>query len=37
MHIEVGVLGLSGDQLSVVAGKIGEAVSTHYAHWHRLA
>jgi hypothetical protein len=36
LHIEVDVFGLTEEQLSLVAGKIGEAVSIHHAHWHRL-
>jgi hypothetical protein len=36
LHIEVDVFGLSEEQLSLVAGKIGKAVSIHHAHWHRL-
>jgi hypothetical protein len=35
--IEVDDFGLTEEQLSLVAGKIGEAVSIYYAHWHRLA
>ena len=30
-------LSTAPDFFPVIAGKIGEAVSTHYAHWHRLA
>jgi hypothetical protein len=36
LYIEVDVFGLSEEQLSLVAGKIGEAVSIYHAHWQRL-
>ena len=36
LHIEVDVYGLTEEQISIVAGKIGEAVSVHQAYWHRL-
>jgi hypothetical protein len=37
LHIEVDVFGLTDEQLSLVAGKIGLAVSICHVHWHRLA
>src|SRR5580700_7167009 len=37
LHVEVDVFGLTEEQISLVAGKIGQAVSIYYAHWHRLA
>jgi hypothetical protein len=37
LHIEVDVFGLTDEQLSLVAGKIGQAVSICHVHWHRLA
>ena len=37
LHIEVDVFGLSEEQLSLMASKIGEAPCIHHAHWHRLA
>jgi hypothetical protein len=37
LHIEVDVFGLTEEQISIMAGKIGEAVSVYHTHWHRLA
>ena len=37
LHIEVDVFGLTEEQLSLVASKIGEGVSVYHAHWHPLA
>jgi hypothetical protein len=36
LHIEVDVIGLTEEQLALVAGKIGEAPSIHQAYWHRI-
>jgi len=35
LHIEVDVFDLTEEQLSLAAGKIGEAVSIYHAHWDR--
>jgi hypothetical protein len=37
LHIEVDVSGLTKEQLSLVASKIGQGVSVYHAHWHPLA
>jgi hypothetical protein len=37
LHIEVDIFGLNEEQISLVADKIGQAVSVYHAHWHRLA
>ena len=37
LHIEVDVFGLTEEQLSLVASKIGQGVSIYHAHWHPLA
>jgi hypothetical protein len=36
LHIEVDVFGLTEEQLSLVASKIGQAVSVYHAHWRPL-
>jgi hypothetical protein len=36
VHIEVDVLGLSEEQVTLIAGRIGEAVCVVNAYWHRL-
>lgn len=36
LYIEVDVFGLTEEQLSLVASKIGQGVSIYHAHWHRL-
>lgn len=37
LHIEIDVCGVSAEQLSLIAGKIGQSPSIHCAHWHRLS
>jgi hypothetical protein len=37
LHVEVDVFGLTEEQISLIAGKIGQAVSIYHAHWYRLA
>jgi hypothetical protein len=37
LHIEVDVSGVPTEQLSLIAGKIGQSPAIHYAHWHRLS
>jgi hypothetical protein len=36
IHIEVDVCGMPEEQMRVVAGKIGQAISIVSAHWHRV-
>jgi len=37
LHIEVDVCGLSVEELSLIAGKIGQSPSIYHARWHRLS
>jgi hypothetical protein len=36
LHIEVDVCGMTAEQLSLIAGKIGQSPSIHHARWHRV-
>jgi hypothetical protein len=37
LHIEVDVCGVAPEQLSLIAGKIGESPCVHDAYWHRVS
>jgi hypothetical protein len=37
LHIEVDIFGLTEEQISLVADKLGQAVSVNHAPWHRFA